>query len=169
MDVMIVKGERRSEESERRVIACVNACEGFSTESLELPEFFSATLRGYRLMVEEGEARIAELEAQIDKLKRRLEVDERHGYDGIAARDMTIKELESKCDSIQKKADADGFDYADNLYSITAQRDELLSVLHRLACLGNGDRYGNSDGNIIAQEAIAKIEASVGATAEKAK
>lgn len=65
---MISLGERRSEESERRVSACVNACEGFSTESLELPEFFSATMRGYRVMVEEGEARIAELEAQIDEL-----------------------------------------------------------------------------------------------------
>lgn len=39
-----------------------------------------------------------------------------------------------------------------------AQRDELLATMRILACLGNGDAYGNSDGNIIAQEAIAKCE-----------
>jgi predicted transcriptional regulator len=33
---MIVNGERRSEETEQRVSACVNACAGFSTETLEL-------------------------------------------------------------------------------------------------------------------------------------
>lgn len=32
---------------------------------------------------------------------------------------------------------------------------------YRLACLGNGDRFGNSEGNIIAQEAIAKINGPV--------
>ena len=33
---------------------------------------------------------------------------------------------------------------------------ELLATLDKLARLGNGDRYGNSIGNTIAQEAIAK-------------
>jgi hypothetical protein len=33
---------------------------------------------------------------------------------------------------------------------------ELLEALDKLARLGNGDRYGNSIGNTIAQEAIAK-------------
>jgi len=33
---------------------------------------------------------------------------------------------------------------------------ELLAALDKLARLGNGDRYGNSIGNTIAQEAIAK-------------
>ena len=32
----------------------------------------------------------------------------------------------------------------------------LLEALDKLARLGNGDRYGNSIGNTIAQEAIAK-------------
>jgi len=35
---------------------------------------------------------------------------------------------------------------------------ELLKTMRQLACLGNGDKYGNSDGNIIAQAAIAKAE-----------
>ncbi len=34
-----------------------------------------------------------------------------------------------------------------------------LKALRRLACWGNGDRYGNSHGNVIAQEAIKDIEA----------
>jgi hypothetical protein len=35
---------------------------------------------------------------------------------------------------------------------------ELLSALEKLARLGNGDHYGNSDGNMIARAAIAKAE-----------
>lgn len=34
--------------------------------------------------------------------------------------------------------------------------EELLKTMRRLACLGNGDNYGNSDGNIIAQVALNK-------------
>ena len=33
---------------------------------------------------------------------------------------------------------------------------ELLKTMKQLACLGNGDNYGNSDGNIIAQVALNK-------------
>jgi hypothetical protein len=36
---------------------------------------------------------------------------------------------------------------------------ELVEALQKLACLGNGDRPGNSEGNIIAQEALRKYEA----------
>jgi hypothetical protein len=36
---------------------------------------------------------------------------------------------------------------------------ELLSALEKLARLGNGERYGNSDGNMIARAAITKGEA----------
>lgn len=35
---------------------------------------------------------------------------------------------------------------------------ELLEVLEKLARLGNGERYGNSKGNVIARAAIAKAE-----------
>ena len=44
------------------------------------------------------------------------------------------------------------------LAAVTAQRDELLAAMRKLACLGNGDKFGNSDGNLIAQDAIAKCE-----------
>jgi len=36
---------------------------------------------------------------------------------------------------------------------------ELLEALEKLARLGNGDHYGNSEGNMIARAAIAKGEA----------
>ena len=48
---------------------------------------------------------------------------------------------------------------------ITQERDEarakverLRKVLHRLACLGNGDQYGTSFGNDIAREVLAATE-----------
>lgn len=41
---------------------------------------------------------------------------------------------------------------------IRAQYKDAVEALEKLARLGNGDRYGNSDGNIIAQEALAKLE-----------
>jgi hypothetical protein len=37
---------------------------------------------------------------------------------------------------------------------LAEQREELLEALERLARLGNGNEYGNSEGNLIAQEAI---------------
>lgn len=40
------------------------------------------------------------------------------------------------------------------------QNEIYLSALKEIACLGNGDKYGNSDGNVIAQKAIAKASAS---------
>jgi hypothetical protein len=35
---------------------------------------------------------------------------------------------------------------------------ELVAALEKLARLGNGEHYGNSDGNMIARAAIAKGE-----------
>ena len=48
--------------------------------------------------------------------------------------------------------------FMDKLAAVTAQRDEMLEAMRKLACLGNGDTYGNSDGNLIAQDASAKCE-----------
>ena len=38
---------------------------------------------------------------------------------------------------------------------LAAQVEGLRAALHKLACLGNGDTYGNSTGNRIAQDALA--------------
>ena len=40
------------------------------------------------------------------------------------------------------------------LAALAEQNEKLRKVLLRLACLGNGDQYGNSIGNCIAQEAL---------------
>lgn len=45
-------------------------------------------------------------------------------------------------------------------YIITTLQEKLVISkisLDKLAKLGNGEHYGNSDGNIIAQEAITKL------------
>jgi hypothetical protein len=39
--------------------------------------------------------------------------------------------------------------------------EELLKTMRQLACLGNGDQYGNSDGNIIAQVALNKATGEI--------
>lgn len=43
----------------------------------------------------------------------------------------------------------------EKLAASQAREMQLRDVLHKLACLGNGERYGTSDGNRIAQEALA--------------
>ena len=45
------------------------------------------------------------------------------------------------------------------LSAAQASEDELLNALETLACLGNGNCYGNSHGNVIAQQAIATHKA----------
>ena len=46
---------------------------------------------------------------------------------------------------------------------------ELLAALEKLARLGNGDHYGNSEGNTIARAAIAKAEGEAMLKAREAK
>jgi hypothetical protein len=48
---------------------------------------------------------------------------------------------------------------AAELRRLHAANQELLAALEQLARLGNGDHYGNSEGNMIARAAIAKGEA----------
>ena len=43
---------------------------------------------------------------------------------------------------------------AEQLAALAEQNEKMRKVLLRLACLGNGDQYGNSIGNCIAQEAL---------------
>ena len=42
----------------------------------------------------------------------------------------------------------------EQLAALAEQNAKMRKVLLRLACLGNGDQYGNSIGNCIAQEAL---------------
>jgi hypothetical protein len=47
---------------------------------------------------------------------------------------------------------------AAELRRLHESNQELLAALEKLARLGNGEHYGNSDGNMIARAAIAKGE-----------
>ena len=54
-----------------------------------------------------------------------------------------------------------GFDYDETVVVVKRleqQLTELREALEKLARLGNGDRYGNSEGNVIAQNALALQE-----------
>jgi hypothetical protein len=44
--------------------------------------------------------------------------------------------------------------FDDAIHKEGGERDALVEALEKLARLGNGDIYGNSDGNIIAQKAL---------------
>ena len=48
------------------------------------------------------------------------------------------------------------WDVAAELRRLHEVNTELLGALEKLARLGNGEHYGNSDGNMIARAAIAK-------------
>ena len=50
--------------------------------------------------------------------------------------------------------DANAEQTSRKIKQLTDDRDALKAALEKLACLGNGDSYGNSIGNCIAQEAL---------------
>jgi hypothetical protein len=54
---------------------------------------------------------------------------------------------------------AEGCRVGGRLDWLLSSRADLLAAMHRLACRGNGDRWGNSTGNQIAQDAILKAAA----------
>ena len=55
---------------------------------------------------------------------------------------------------VQKVTDALKRKHEKELAALAEQNEKMRKVLLRLACLGNGDQYGNSIGNYIAQEAL---------------
>lgn len=124
-----------TEANARRIVACVNACDGISTEYLEttgLPEFAGKTLCTDMV------------QAELDAMTKQR--------DGFATK-VADTELALFAEN-QKRAD------------VERERDQLLGAsqslvdaLEKLARLGAGDHYGNSDGNVIAQQALAEYRA----------
>ena len=74
------------------------------------------------------------LREQVEKLKNRLNKD---------SQEFTIL-----CAKETEKV------LREQLAALAEQNEKMRKVLLRLACLGNGDQYGNSIGNCIAQEAL---------------
>ncbi|OBY90495.1 hypothetical protein A6723_019490 [Pseudomonas sp. AU11447] len=63
--------------------------------------------------------------AEVERLRARLEISDKHPYDGIACRDETIKGLDEKCDRL--KAENEGLrekltDCADSLHAEMLQK-----------------------------------------------
>ena len=52
---------------------------------------------------------------------------------------------------------AKGDEMADRIEELEAKLAKAVEGFEKLARLGNGDRYGNSDGNVIAQRYIAEL------------
>ena len=61
-------------------------------------------------------------------------------------------------DELRRRFPKSGKEAAAELRRLHESNQELLAALEKLARLGNGDRYGNSEGNTIARAAINKAE-----------
>jgi hypothetical protein len=57
-----------------------------------------------------------------------------------------------------KRAEDVTGELADRIEAMTAKLAKAVEALDRLARLGNGDRYGNSEGNVIARATLAEIK-----------
>ena len=75
---------------------------------------------------------IESLREQVEKLTKERDIKE-HCITQFELEDLRMKE---------------------QLAALAEQNEKMRKVLLRLACLGNGDQYGNSIGNCIAQEAL---------------
>ncbi|HGN4051098.1 TPA: hypothetical protein ACKSZB_002507 [Pseudomonas aeruginosa] len=78
--------------------------------------------------------------AEIERLRSRLEIDERIPHDGISCRDETIKALDEKCDKLKAENDAlllgmrailNAYDYADQ-YNKEGVAVEVMEDLRTL-------------------------------------
>ena len=96
---------------------------------------------------------ISSLELQVEKLTEErddlLIACDLHNKNG----DMAEQQLAAK-DADNKWLRSAVTLQAEQLAALAEQNEKLRKVLLRLACLGNGDQYGNSIGNCIAQEAL---------------
>ena len=69
------------------------------------------------------------------------------------------KQILALADRIEKAKELPiviSLDAARELRRLHEVNEGLLKAMRQLACLGNADNYGNSDGNIIAQVALNK-------------
>ncbi|HCF7194740.1 TPA: hypothetical protein NIJ32_002205 [Pseudomonas aeruginosa] len=78
--------------------------------------------------------------AEVERLRSRLEIDERIPHDGIACRDKTIKALDEKCDKLKAENEAlllgmrailNAYDYADQ-YNKEGVAVEVMEDLRTL-------------------------------------
>ena len=105
------------------------------------PSYNSGYEDGKKAGKEYCAAEIASLREQVEKLTK-----ERDALKTVPMKYRRMQfnaELQDEVTQLQKQ-----------LLALAEQNEKMRKVLLRLACLGNGDQYGNSIGNCIAQEAL---------------
>lgn len=80
---------------------------------------------------------VIELIAEVERLRTRLEIDERTPYDGIACRDETIKGLDEKCDRLKAENEALR-QFAAEAYQVLGALDAPENVLDNASDAANG-------------------------------
>lgn len=101
---------------------------------------------------------------EIDRLRSRLEIDERTPHDGIACRDETIKVLDEKCDRLKAENEV----LRGALHAVQAEVDGNLRPLTRdLVNMVSGLNNGCHPNDIY--EHCDEIERIIGAALEGAK
>ena len=85
----------------------------------------------------------ATLREQVEKLTKERDEAVAHDREACRVRNEAIRENNETRISLTEQ-----------LAALAEQNEKMRKVLLRLACLGNGDQYGNSIGNCIAQEAL---------------
>ena len=116
------------------------------------------------------ENEITTLREQVEKLKAELKSIDGALDDPRANLTLTtseiIWELKEQVKKLENRLNKDSQEFTiicaretervlrEQLAALAEQNEKMRKVLLRLACLGNGDQYGNSIGNCIAQEAL---------------
>jgi exonuclease VII small subunit len=107
-------------------------------------------------------------DAELVKQGRAVERDLNNGFPMTCEKGRVIQEMASriealtaKLDNLQDRLDAANKARAHVMKMAVKKQAKLFKAVEafeKLARLGNGDRYGNSDGNMIARATLAEIE-----------
>ena len=134
------------------------------TSSLETIRYHSG-IAGEEVadMVDSLEQEVSTLREQVEKLtkERDTEIARNRPLQSLIksteeTKSFLLKKSEENKEAV-KQVDSERQANAlltEELAALAEQNAKMRKVLLRLACLGNGDQYGNSIGNCIAQEAL---------------
>lgn len=87
----------------------------------------------------------------------RMYAEDMHSATGYSERSSAMSKAADYIERLEKERDQLIQAVADHVTArceLAAQNEAMREALHKLACLGNGDQFGNSVGNTLAQEAL---------------
>lgn len=97
---------------------------------------------------------VARLNAEVERLRGNL-----HAMKQNALRDVErIAELEAEVERLREYHEGYKEEVMDTIEELRRQQAVLVEALEKLARLGNGEHYGNSEGNCIAIAALASVK-----------